>query len=104
MIEENGGSMSDTEGFVDYPASVDSIELCALFRELEELEIRVSLRSRSEHDVAKLAERYGGGGHRKAAGLTIRGSLEEAKSTIISDLSRLLERGETGESGEATGG
>lgn len=100
MIEENGGSMGDTEGFVDYPASVDSIELCALFRELGDREIRVSLRSRSSYDVAKLAERFGGGGHRKAAGLTIRKSLEEAKSIIVSDLSELLEREGTGNSGE----
>lgn len=104
MIEESGGSMSDTEGFVDYPASVDSIELCALFRELGEREIRVSLRSRSSHDVAELAERFGGGGHRKAAGLTIRKSLEEAKSIIISDLSDLLEHGGAGDSGEGTDG
>lgn len=102
MIEESGGSMSDTEGFVDYPASVDSIELCALFRELGAREIRVSLRSRSTHDVARLAERFGGGGHRKAAGLTMRKSLEEAKSIIISDLSELLEQEGTGNSGEGT--
>ena len=98
MIEESGGSMNDTEGFVDYPASVDSIELCALFRELGEREIRVSLRSRSAHDVAEVAERYGGGGHRKAAGLTMRESLADAKSVIVADLSRLLEvRDDTGE-------
>ncbi len=104
MIEESGGSMSDTEGFVDYPASVDTIELCALFRELEPEEIRVSLRSRSAHDVARLAERFGGGGHRKAAGLTMRSSLEKAKSIIIADLARLLEREGKGCSGEGSGG
>ncbi len=102
MIEESGGSMSDTEGFVDYPASVDTIELCALFRELGAGEIRVSLRSRSTHDVARLAERFGGGGHRKAAGLTMRSSLEEAKSIVIADLAKLLEPG--GCAGEGSGG
>ena len=104
MIAENGGSMSDTEGFVDYPASVDTIELCALFRELGPREIRVSLRSRSTHDVARVAERFSGGGHRKAAGLTIRKSLEEAKSIIIADLSLLLEQGGGGNSGEGAVG
>jgi len=104
MIAESSGSMSDTEGFVDYPASVDTIELCALLRELGPEEIRVSLRSRSTHDVAKLAERFGGGGHRKAAGLTIRKGLEEAKSIIITDLSELLEQVGGRDSGEGSGG
>lgn len=92
MIREGGGSMNDTEGFVDYPASIETIELCALFREIDERETRVSLRSRSRHDVAALAERYGGGGHRKAAGLTIRDDLATAKSMIVADLSEMLER------------
>jgi phosphoesterase RecJ-like protein len=104
MIAESGGSMTDTEGFVDYPASVDTIELSALFRELEPEEIRVSLRSRSTHDVARLAERFGGGGHRKAAGLTIRKSLEEAKSIIVAEITKLLEQTEARDSGEESDG
>lgn len=93
MVRESGGSMNDTEGFVDYPASMETIELCALFREIDEHETRVSLRSRSEHDVAALAERYGGGGHRRAAGLTIKDDIAAAISMIIADLSGMLERG-----------
>ncbi len=104
MIAESGGSMADTEGFVDYPASVDTIELSALFRELGPEEIRVSLRSRSAHDVAKLAEGFGGGGHRKAAGLTIRRSLGEAKSIIIAELSKLLEQDGDRVTGEGSDG
>jgi phosphoesterase RecJ-like protein len=91
MIRESGGSMNDTEGFVDYPASVETIELCALFREIGPREVRVSLRSRSELDVDALAERYGGGGHRKAAGLTMHEDMETAKSRLTSDLSSMLE-------------
>jgi phosphoesterase RecJ-like protein len=90
MLAESGGSMNDTEGFVDYPASIESIELCALMREIGDREIRVSLRSRSELDVSGLAEQYGGGGHRKAAGLTIHDSLESARSRIIDDLASML--------------
>lgn len=104
MMEESGGSMNDTEGFVDYPASIDTIELCALFRELGPEEVRVSLRSRSAHDVARLAGRFGGGGHRKAAGLTMRKGLEEAKSIMIAYLSEMLEREGEGCSGEVPGG
>ncbi len=90
MLSGSGGSMNDTEGFVDYPASIESIELCALFREIGESEVRVSLRSRGEYDVSGLADRYGGGGHRNAAGLTIHDDLRTAKSRIIEDLAVLL--------------
>jgi phosphoesterase RecJ-like protein len=94
MLDHAGASMKETEGFVDYAASIDDVELCALLREVGPREIRVSLRSRDSRDVAALAERYGGGGHRAAAGLSIRGTLEEAKSLIIGGLEELLgERG-----------
>lgn len=90
MLERAGGSMSDTEGFVDYAASIDDVELAVLLREVGEGEVRVSLRSRNNHDVASLAERYGGGGHRNAAGLTIRGDLDSARSLMIGSLEEML--------------
>jgi phosphoesterase RecJ-like protein len=93
MIAEAGGAMSDTEGFVDYAASIDDVELAALFRELGEREIRVSLRSRNNFNVASLAERFGGGGHRNAAGLTIHDDIAAAKSLIVGALGEMLAAG-----------
>jgi len=90
MLSAVGGAMSDTEGFVDYAASIDDVELAALFREIGPREIRVSLRSRDGYDVASLAERFGGGGHRSAAGLTISGDLAGAKSLIVGALEGML--------------
>jgi phosphoesterase RecJ-like protein len=90
MLERNGGSMADTEGFVDYASSIDNVSLSALFREVGPHEIRVSLRSRDPFDVAELAGRYGGGGHRTAAGLTVQDSLQNAKARIIRDLEMLI--------------
>jgi len=90
MVEENGSSMSETEGFVDYAASVDEVVLSALFREISSNETRVSLRSRDNYDVALFASRFGGGGHRNAAGLTIYKSVEEAKRIILKGLEEIL--------------
>jgi len=90
MLAHAGGLMSDTEGFVDYAASMDDVELAALLRELGGQEVRVSLRSRNNHDVASLAERYGGGGHRNAAGLTLHGDLASARAIIIGALEEML--------------
>jgi phosphoesterase RecJ-like protein len=90
MLEEAGGAMSDTEGFVDYAASIDDVELAALFREIAPGEVRVSLRSRNDFNVAALAEAHGGGGHRNAAGLTVRAGLDEAKRLILRSFEEML--------------
>jgi phosphoesterase RecJ-like protein len=90
MLERTGTTMKDSEGFVDYGAALDDVELVALFRENAPDEVRVSLRSRNHHDVSALAERFGGGGHVRAAGLTIEGSLESAKKTIVDGFGELL--------------
>ena len=91
MVRQSGGSLGDTEGFIDYAGAIDGIELCALFREIDPGRVRVSLRARNDHDVAAIAERYGGGGHRSAAGLVIEGDLSTAKSRLAHDLEQLLD-------------
>jgi phosphoesterase RecJ-like protein len=50
----------------------------------------VSLRSRNGYDVAALAERHGGGGHRNAAGVTLGGDLAAAKSVILAGFEEML--------------
>lgn len=95
MVSESGSSMEDTEGFVDYASSVDEVLLSALFREVNDSETRVSLRSRNGYDVAVFAGKYGGGGHRTAAGLTIYACIEEAKALILDGFLEMLERGVT---------
>ena len=94
MLAAAGAAMSDTEGFVDYAASIDDVELAALFREVGEGEIRVSLRSRNDFDIASLAEKFGGGGHRNAAGLTIHGDLATAKTLVVKALGEMLASGD----------
>lgn len=90
MLRRAGASLKDTEGFVDYAASIDDVELSALLRETGPREVRISLRSRNDFNVASLAEKFGGGGHRRAAGLTVHRPLGEAKAIIIGGLERLL--------------
>lgn len=56
-------------------------------------EVRVSLRSRPGTDVLGVAERFGGGGHRYAAGATLRESLDEAESRVLKALAEVLDGG-----------
>ncbi len=90
MLERTGTTLKDSEGFVDYGAALDDVELVALFRETAPGEVRVSLRSRNHHDVSALAERFGGGGHVRAAGLTLKTDLASARETIVDGFAELL--------------
>lgn len=90
MLERTGTTLKDSEGFVDYGAALDDVELVALFRETAPGEVRISLRSRNHHDVSALAERFGGGGHVRAAGLTLETDLASARKTIVDGFGELL--------------
>ncbi|MEN8008032.1 MAG: 30S ribosome-binding factor RbfA [Candidatus Krumholzibacteriota bacterium] len=90
MLDETDGSMSDTEGFVNIATAVDGVCLVAFFKELEKDVWRVSLRVCGQGDVQTIAARYGGGGHKMAAGCTVEGPLEEVTAMLAADLSVAL--------------
>lgn len=85
-----GASRQDTEGLIDYPRSIDGVEIAVLFRELDGDRFKVSLRSRGTTSVESIARRHGGGGHRNAAGCELDGPLQVARETLRSDLERAL--------------
>ena len=90
MLDETGGSMSDTEGFVNIATAVDGVCLVAFLKELEKDVWRVSLRVCGQGDVQTIAAKYGGGGHKMAAGCTIEGPLDEVTTMLAADLSIAL--------------
>lgn len=87
---ETGASEEDSDGIVNHALSVDEVEAVAFFKELSPGAYRVSLRSKGKHNVAKVAELFGGGGHRNAAGCRITADLEEVKQVIIEGLQNCL--------------
>jgi phosphoesterase RecJ-like protein len=68
----------DTEGLVDYSLSVKGVKVGALLKELGERKTKISLRSPDSIDVAKLARRYAGGGHKNAAGFMVDLPIDQA--------------------------
>lgn len=70
-MEEAGADAEDREGLVEYARRLEGVEVAMLFRELPDGRTKVSLRSNGETDVARLAGRFGGGGHEKAAGAVV---------------------------------
>jgi phosphoesterase RecJ-like protein len=81
----------DMDGFVDYAASVQGVEVAVFLREHEPGQIRISLRAKHDVDVRAVAEVFGGGGHRKAAGARLAGTLAEAKARLLQEIRRQLE-------------
>ena len=76
-IERCGADNTMTEGFVDFPLNVDTVEVAASIMEVKRGQYRVSLRSKTYADVNGIAGVYGGGGHIRAAGCMLFGDIEE---------------------------
>lgn len=92
MLERFHTSMEETEGIIDELRRIQGIEISALLKEKEPGVIKVSLRAKSFGNVAEIAGRFGGGGHIKAAGCTIRGSVPEAKKLLSEVIRQQLEK------------
>jgi phosphoesterase RecJ-like protein len=86
---ETGAVPGDTEDLVNYPRSVEGVEVALLFIEQAEGGTKVSFRSRSA-DVSKLAEAYGGGGHKLAAGAKVKDPLPAARDAVIAAAEKIL--------------
>src|SRR5919112_3940504 len=82
-IERLGVSSDDLDGVVEFPRSIEGVRMALLFREISQGRVKVSLRSVGDVDVAAFAKNYGGGGHTKAAGLSLTGSLAEVQATVL---------------------
>ncbi len=83
MFEETGTTTDDTETFVSFPKIMKKIEVTALLREDGPTETKVSLRARGGINMARIAESFGGGGHKNAAGCTIKADIETAKAEVL---------------------
>ena len=92
MQKSAGASDEDADGFVNYPLTVGEVEAVALLKECGPGVYRTSLRSKGDVNVARVAEMFGGGGHRNAAGCTLKGTWEEAEQRIVSLLRDAVER------------
>lgn len=82
-IERLGVSSDDLDGVVEFPRSIEGVRMALLFREVSQGRIKVSLRSVGDVDVAAFAKPFGGGGHTKAAGLALHGSLAEVQAAVL---------------------
>jgi bifunctional oligoribonuclease and PAP phosphatase NrnA len=78
-----GGTPEETDGLINLPLSVKAVQSAIFFKEADEGHWRVSLRSKGEIDVGRVARSFGGGGHKNASGCTLQGSLDEVRARIL---------------------
>ncbi|HUT55797.1 MAG TPA: bifunctional oligoribonuclease/PAP phosphatase NrnA [bacterium] len=90
MFKQTGTGPEAAEGVINMITDVESVKVAILFRETDPNVWKVSLRSKGALDVAGLANRHGGGGHKNAAGCKLEGELGEVKKIIREEVEKLL--------------
>lgn len=87
---KTGAIPQDTEDAVGYTRSIAGVEVGLLFLEQPAGGVKVSFRSRSKVDVAKIAAMFGGGGHKLASGATLETSLADAQARVLDAIRKAL--------------
>jgi bifunctional oligoribonuclease and PAP phosphatase NrnA len=92
FFAEAGASAEDTEGIVNFGRTIESVQVSALFKEVDG-GTRVSMRAKPGADVQAVAAQFGGGGHKAAAGCFVPAPMGEAKAKIVAMLEEQVVRG-----------
>jgi phosphoesterase RecJ-like protein len=90
LLNETGATHEDSEGLINIPLTVKEIQAVAFFKEIAPDSFRISLRSKGEVDVNRVANAFGGGGHKNAAGCSLDGPFDEVRRKLVAELSRAL--------------
>jgi phosphoesterase RecJ-like protein len=88
-----GCTQNDTEGIINLPLTAREIQAVVFFKISGEGDVRVSMRSKYDVDVRVVANEFGGGGHKNAAGFTVAGPLEEVQPRIVERLVKAVDQG-----------
>jgi phosphoesterase RecJ-like protein len=91
LMQITGAIKDDTDGLVNMVRKLKTVEVAVMLREEENGDIKISLRSKNYVDVSKIAIKYGGGGHIRASGATIKNkTFKEIKEMLINDIKEQL--------------
>jgi phosphoesterase RecJ-like protein len=90
-FERTGAAYKDTENLIDECQRISTVEAAALFVQLPDGRVKISLRSSGAIDVRKIAAKFGGGGHTMAAGVHLPGPLKDAKQLIKAEVEKQLQ-------------
>jgi bifunctional oligoribonuclease and PAP phosphatase NrnA len=90
LLDATGATHEDSDGLINIPLSVKEIQAVAFFKEISHDSYRVSMRSKGDVDVNRVAGVFGGGGHKNAAGCTLNGQYADIRKKVLEELCRSL--------------
>ncbi|MEJ7847012.1 MAG: bifunctional oligoribonuclease/PAP phosphatase NrnA [Pyrinomonadaceae bacterium] len=90
MKESSNAVDGDNNGFVNIPLAAREVLASVYMREVGDDKFRVSLRSKGNINVARVAEKFGGGGHNNAAGLRVEGDWDAKEKEIVEAVSKAV--------------
>ena len=82
-----GGTYEDTDGLINEPLTVKEVQAVVFFKHVQGDEYRVSMRSKGAIDVNAVANAFGGGGHKNAAGCTAVGHIDALRQLFVEKVS-----------------
>jgi phosphoesterase RecJ-like protein len=86
MILDSGASYEEADQLINIPLKSEDVRVSVFFKENLEGLLRCSMRSKGNINVAEIAQRFEGGGHKTAAGFKCRESIEATRTIILNDL------------------
>ncbi len=92
MSENSEAVDGDNNGFVNIPLSAKKIQAVVYMREVQPNAFRVSFRSKGNINVARVAEKFGGGGHKNASGCRLEGDWDEVERQLVSAVIETVEK------------
>jgi len=96
MARAAGGTYEDTEGLINLPLTVKEIQAVVFFKQVNGDEYRVSMRSKGDIDIAAVAKKFDGGGHKNAAGCTVTGAVDALQKMFLADIEQAIDHSTTG--------
>lgn len=91
MSEDAESVDGDNNGFVNIPLAAREVEAVLYMREVQPGAYRCSLRSKGDINVARVAEKFGGGGHRNASGCRVEGDWDAREKELLDELEKAVE-------------
>ena len=82
-LERHGVRAEDLDGIVEHARSIAGTRMALFFRDLGYGKVKISFRSTGDVDVNRFARQFGGGGHVKAAGALVAGTLDEVRDRVV---------------------
>lgn len=90
LLKNVGAREEDCDGIVNIGRNIEGVEVAVVIRQRADDEIKINFRSKNYVDVSAIANRHSGGGHKRAAGCTVKGDINDIKEILIKEIQEVL--------------